>query len=511
MRDVSQLAEHLIAAVKSGEVTTRKGIQDKKIRLCGELGLKAVPPNSEILAHVSDEDRELFLPLLIKKPMRTASGTAVVAVMASPHPCPHGKCIFCPGGVDNNSPQSYTGKEPAARRAGRNEYDPYRQVNDRIDQLTVIGHDTSKIDLIIMGGTFTCRDEEYKEWFVRRCFDAMNGIDSEDLRTAQDINEDSDHHCVALAVEVRPDSFTTEEIKDAMGLGATRVELGVQILDDDILSAVNRGHDINHIIESTRACKEAGIPVCYHIMPGLPGSNMEKDMDSFKRIFSDPDFRPDSFKFYTTLVIPKTQLYDMWVAGEYEPYDTEMATQLLSEMKSMVPEYVRIQRIQRDIPVPEIAAGVMKSNLRQLVQKHLAEQGKKCRCLRCREVGHTGTTPTDPEDAELKVIEYEASGATEHFISFEHQDSVIGFLRLRTHEGKASIREIKVSGSLSSTSNAGTWHNRGYDAQLLKKAEEIARSLGAFNMKVTCGVGDRRLYRDLGYRLEHPYMVKDLS
>ncbi len=511
MRDVSELAERLIAAVKSGEVSTRGGIQDKKIKLCGELGHRMVPPNSEILAYVSDEDRDLLLPLLIKKPMRTASGTAVVAVMASPHPCPHGKCIFCPGGVDNNSPQSYTGKEPAARRAGRNEYDPFRQVNDRIDQLTVIGHDTSRIDLIIMGGTFTCRDQEYKEWFVRRCFDAMNGIDSEDLRTAQDINEDSDHRCVALAVEVRPDSFTLEEIKDAMGMGATRVELGVQILDDDILTAVNRGHDINHIIESTLACKEAGIPVCYHIMPGLPGSDIRKDIESFKRIFSDTRFRPDSFKFYTTLVIPKTQLYDMWEAGDYEPYDTETATELLSEMKSLVPEYMRIQRIQRDIPVPEIAAGVMKSNLRQLVQKRMAEQGRKCRCLRCREVGHTGTVPKDPDDTELKVMEYQASGGTEYFISYEHEDSVIGYLRLRISNGNASIREIKVSGSISTISNVGTWHNRGYDVRLLKKAEDIARSAEAFKVRVTCGAGERGFYRDQGYELERPYMVKDLN
>lgn len=511
MSNVSELAERLIAAVKKGEVFTRDGIQDKKIKLCGELKLKAVPPNSEILAIVSDEDRELLLPLLIKKPMRTTSGTAVVAVMTSPHPCPHGKCIFCPGGVDNNSPQSYTGKEPAARRAGRNEYDPYRQVKDRIDQLTVIGHDTSKIDLIIMGGTFTCRDQEYKEWFVRRCFDAMNGIDSEDLLSAQDMNEDSEHHCVALAVEVRPDSFNAEEVKDAMRLGATRVELGVQILDDDILAAVNRGHTIDHIIGSTRACKEAGIPVCYHIMPGLPDSDPQKDMESFKRIFSDSDFRPDAFKFYTTLVIPKTQLYDMWDAGEYEPYDTEMAVKLLSEMKSIVPEYVRIQRIQRDIPVPEIAAGIMKSNLRQLVQQRMADQGKKCRCLRCREVGHTGTKPKDPEDAELYVTKYEASGGTEHFISYQHEDSVICYLRLRTNGSNASIREIKVSGSIVPISNIGTWHNRGYDAKLLKKAEDIARSVGAFNVKVTCGSGDRRFYRDLGYELERPYMVKNLS
>jgi elongator complex protein 3 len=509
---MSKIAELLIEAVKSGEISSRGELQDRKIRLCGELGLKGVPPNSEILAEVSDDDRDLVLPLLIKKPMRTASGTAVVAVMASPHPCPHGKCTFCPGGVENGSPQSYTGKEPAARRAGRNLYDPYMQVTDRIRQMEAIGHDVSKIDLIVMGGTFTCRDPEYKEWFVERCFDAMNGSDSPDLASAQDLNETADRRCAAMAVETRPDSFSLGEAEDAMRLGATRVEIGVQILDDAILGAVNRGHTVQDIVDSTRVCKEAGISVGYHIMPGLPGSDPEKDMECFRRIFSDPAFRPDSFKFYTTLVIPGTRLYDMWKEGEYEPYGTEEAVELLAEMKSIVPEYVRIQRIQRDIPVPEIAAGILKSNLRQLVHQRMAEQGRKCRCLRCREAGHTGQEPKDPGDAELKIAEYEASGGTEHFISYESGDSVIGYVRLRTDSsGTAAIREMKVSGSVTPVSGRGTWQHRGYDASLIARAEEVAASAGASRMRVTCGPGERGLYRALGYELERPYMVKRIS
>ncbi len=509
---MSKIAELLIEAVKSGEVSSRGELQDRKIRLCGELGLKGVPPNSEILAEVLDEDRDLILPLLIKKPMRTASGTAVVAVMASPHPCPHGKCIFCPGGVENGSPQSYTGKEPAARRAGRNQYDPYMQVTDRIRQMEAIGHDVSKIDLIVMGGTFTCRDPGYKEWFVKRCFDAMNGSDSPDLVSAQDLNETADHRCVAMAVETRPDSFSPEEAEDAMRLGATRVEIGVQILDDAILGAVNRGHTVQDIIDSTRVCKEVGIPVGYHIMPGLPGSDPEKDMECFRRVFSDPSFRPDSFKFYTTLVIPGTRLYDMWKEGEYEPYGTEEAVELLAEMKFIVPEHVRIQRIQRDIPVPEIAAGILKSNLRQLVHQRMAERGRKCRCLRCREVGHTCQEPKDPREAELKTAEYEASGGTEHFISYEFGDSVIGYVRLRTDgSGTAAIREMKVSGSVTPVSGRGTWQHRGYDASLIARAEEVAVSAGASRMRATCGPGERALYRALGYELERPYMVKRIS
>lgn len=508
---VPELAARLITAVKDGEISTREGIQDRKIRLCGELGLKRVPPNSEILAEVTDEDRNLMLPLLIKKPMRTASGTAVVAVMSSPHPCPHGKCIFCPGGVEHNSPQSYTGKEPAARRASRNEYDPYRQVRDRIEQLTVIGHDTSKIDLIVMGGTFTCRDWDYQEWFVRRCFDAMNEEDAPDLETAQDLNEHSKHKCVALAVETRPDSFDEEEAKNVMKLGATRIELGVQILDDDILDAVNRGHSIKDIIDATKMGKTFGLPVGYHIMPGLPGSNPEKDIESFKRIFSDSDFFPDSFKFYTTLVVPGTHLYDMWIKGEYEPYDTETATVLLSKMKSIVPKHVRIQRIQRDIPTTEIAAGIMKSNLRQIVRKHMSDNNLKCECLRCREVGHTDMKPVESEKATLNVFEYEASEGKEYFISYDYEDSIIGYLRLRIDGDTASVRELKISGNMSRPTDADSWHDKDYDVSLMKEAERIVSESNASLFRVTCGPGDRGFYRKLGFELQRPYMVKNIN
>lgn len=508
---VPELAARLIAEVKDGKIRTRGGIQDRKIKLCGELGLKRVPSNSEILAEVADEDRNLLLPLLIKKPMRTASGTAVVAVMSSPHPCPHGKCTFCPGGVEQNSPQSYTGKEPAARRAGRNEYDPYLQVRDRIEQLTAIGHDTSKIDLIVMGGTFTCRDWDYQEWFVKRCFDAMNEEESPNLEAAKDLNEHAKHKCVALAVETRPDSFDEEEAENVMKLGATRIELGVQILDDGILEAVNRGHDIQDIINATRMGKTSGLPVGYHVMPGLPDSDPEKDIESFERIFSDPDFRPDSFKFYTTLVIPGTRLYDMWEAGEYEPYDTETATVILSEMKTLVPGYVRIQRIQRDIPTPEIAAGIMKSNLRQIVRDYMNDNGMVCNCLRCREVGHKEIDPVGPDEATLEVFEYEASGGKEFFISYEYGGAVIAYLRLRIDGDVASVREVKVSGTMSSPTDADSWHDKGYDTLLMEEAERIVSESDVSLFRVTCGPGDRGFYRKLGFELQRPYMTKTVS
>jgi len=508
-----ELSLRIIFAIKDGTVKDREDIQRMKIRLCDELGLADVPPNSSILKEVCPEDRKLLEPFLIKKPMRTMSGVAVVAVMTSPHPCPHGKCAYCPGGVDAGSPQSYTGKEPAARRAERNGFDPFLQVNDRIDQLTAIGHKTDKIDLIIMGGTFTSRDRKYQEWFVKRCLDAMNGSESPDLREAQRRNETSEHRCIGLTVETRPDVFGDEQVELAMMLGATRVELGVQILDDEILARSKRGHGIKEIIDSTRSCKSHGLKVCYHIMPGLPGSNPENDLKCFRRVFDDPDFCPDMLKFYPVLVISGTELFDMWAGGEYIPYDVDTAVDLLSAMKTAVPEYARIQRIQRDIPAPQIAAGILKSNIRQLVKENMAARGMSCRCIRCREVGHTGEVLEDPGLIEKRILEYSASGGTERFISLEYRDSLIGYVRLRTDDtDTATVRELKVFGRVAPIGSEGEdWQHRGFGKELMSEAERLAAADKKKKMRVTSGIGVREYYKALGYALEEPYMVKDLN
>ncbi len=507
-----EFSRYLIDMILDGTVTTRDQFQTQKVWACKRFNLNTVPSNSEILKHVTDDERSTVLPFLLKKPMRTLSGVAVVAVMTSPHPCPHGKCTYCPGGVENDSPQSYTGKEPAARRAGRNNFDPFLQVNDRIAQLEAIGHTTDKIDLIIMGGTFTSRDEEYQTWFVKRCFDAMNGRDAPDIQTAHEWNETAEHRCVGLTVETRPDVFDDVQIERSMALGATRVELGVQILDDDILRSVERGHGIKEVIDGTKRCKDHGLKICYHIMPGLPGSSPEKDMECFRRVFDDPDFRPDMLKFYTTLVVAGTKLYDMWQVGEYEPYDVEKATALLADMKAYVPEYVRIQRIQRDIPAPQIAAGILESNIRQLVQKRLEDTDRECRCIRCREVGHNDLDLEDPSLIKMGDLQYEASGGHEHFINLSYEDKLIGYVRLRVDDNScATIRELKVFGKMAQIGKDGEdWQHRGFGKELVAQAERTAKAEGRKRIRVTSGVGVRGYYRSLGYRLEAPYMVKDL-
>jgi elongator complex protein 3 len=499
----------MIDLIVKGEIRDRAHLQRMKVKLAGEYDLQSVPSNSEILADASADELKIVTPLLRRKPVRTISGVAVVAVMTSPHPCPHGKCTYCPGGADKGSPQSYTGKEPAARRASRNDFDPHGQVRDRIEQLGAIGHRTDKIDLIIMGGTFTSRDPEYQEWFIRRCFDAMNGKDSESIEEAHTLNGSSEHRCIGLTVETRPDVFTNEQIERVMALGATRVELGVQILDDEILREVNRGHGVREIVEATANCKRHGLKVCYHVMPGLPGSSVDKDIRSFERMFGDPDLRPDMLKIYPTLVIPGTELHDLWASGKYVPYDTEEGIKLLAELKTIVPEYVRIQRIQRDIPVPEIAAGIMKSNLRELAQERLLRHGRECRCIRCREVGQNDVSLDDPSLMVLKDTVYEASGGTDHFISLEYDDMIVGYVRLRTDAGDtATVRELKVFGRMAGIGEDGEWQHRGFGKELMAKAEEKAKLAGKTGMRINSGVGVREYYRALGYRPDGPYMLK---
>lgn len=507
---IDLLSADLIAAARSGAVSDRDSLQNLKLKLCKRYGLDTVPPNSEVLARTPDADRGLMLPLLIKKPSRTVSGVAAVAVMTSPHDCPHGRCAYCPGGVANGSAQSYTGKEPAARRAARNLFDPWMQVTDRVRQLEEIGHSAGKIDLIIMGGTFTSREPEYQEWFVKRCFDAMNGTDSDTLEEAQRLNEAALHRCVGMTVETRPDVFTDEQIERAMGLGATRVELGVQILDDDILEAVDRGHGTAEVRDCTKRCKDHGLKICYHIMPGLPGSSPEHDLECFRRVFDDPAYRPDMLKFYTLLVVQGTKVYDMWRNGEYVPYDTDTAADLLARMKSIVPEYVRIQRVQRDIPATEIAAGIHESNIRQIVLARMRDAGRPCRCIRCREAGRAEDV-VDLDAAELKDTVYEASGGTEHFVSFESGDRIVGYTRLRLDDGpEASIRELKVFGHPASIGEDGDMQHRGFGRRLVAEAERIARDAGRTRIRVTSGIGVRGYYRALGYSEELPYMAKDL-
>ena len=380
----------LINTLLTNKIQTKEQIHKTKIILCKKYGINTVPPDSEILQRLPqtiEPDHPIRL-LLQKKPMRTISGVAIIAVMTSPTPCPHGRCTPCPGGPDHHTPQSYTGQEPAALRASLHNFDPYQQTKKRLTQLQTIGHPTDKIDLIIMGGTFTARPPSYQQWFIKRCLDAINNTESPTLKDAQQYNETAANRCIGLTIETRPDWFRLNHIDQSLSNGATRVELGVQTINDTHLYNIKRGHTVTDTIQATQTAKNAGFKICYHIMPGLPGSTPEQDLDTIKTIFSDQRFQPDMLKIYPTLIIENTELYDQWKQGHYLPLTTPEAIKLIAQMKTYIPEWVRIQRIQRDVPAQLIQSGVTKSNLRQWVLDELHTQNKKCRCIRCREIGH---------------------------------------------------------------------------------------------------------------------------
>jgi elongator complex protein 3 len=519
--------DEIIEKIRKGEIRTKNEIHGAKVKLCKKYGLNCLPSDVDILEHASPDIYDEIEPFLRLKPVRTTSGVAVVAVMTSPEDCPHGRCIYCPGGKEFGTAQSYTGHEPAALRAGSNDFDPFKQTKSRIEQLNTIGHATDKIDLIIMGGTFTARDKNYQEWFVKRCFDAMNETEAPNLEDAHSLNEFAPSRCIGMTLETRPDWCKTEHINEMLKLGSTRVELGVQTTYDDILKSVERGHSVKDSVEATRLGKDAGLKVCYHLMPGLPGSDFERDLASFKAIFKNPDFRPDMLKIYPCLVVEGTKLYGMWKNGHYKPYNTEENADLIAEIKGFIPRWVRIQRIQRDIPVKLISDGVDKSNLRQIVQVKLEERGEKCNCIRCREVGISSLKGVEPDikTIALKREEYEASKGKEYFLSFEDSKGIlIAYARLRKPSEKAHrdevkiqpsmiLRELKVAGEMVPIGkmDAKLWQHKGYGQRLLEDSETIAQNEGIEKILVMSGVGVRDYYRKFGYERDGPYMMKILK
>jgi elongator complex protein 3 len=518
--------DDIIELIRQGEIKSKEEIHKAKVTLCKKYKMDHLPSDVDILEHASPDIYDEIEPYLRLKPMRTSSGVAVVAVMTSPHDCPHGKCMYCPGGKDFGTAQSYTGHEPAALRAQSNEFDPYNQTLSRIEQLGTIGHRTDKIDLIIMGGTFTARERDYQDWFVKRCFDAMNQTEASGLEDAHNLNEFAPSRCIGMTLETRPDWCKEEHIDQMLRLGGTRVELGVQTTYNHILADVKRGHGFEDTTEATQLAKDSGIKVCYHMMPGLPGADFDKDLASFHSLFEDEDFKPDMLKIYPTLVVEGTGLYDLWEKGDYKPYNTEENAHLIAQIKTFIPEWVRIQRIQRDIPVKLIADGVDKSNLRQIIHDRLLSMGENCDCIRCREVGLRSFKGTEPDidSIDLKKIEYEASEGTEHFLSYEDsKNTLIGYARLRKPSVKAHrneirekscmiLRELKVAGEVVpiGKTQANLWQHRGYGQKLLLECEKIALEKGAESLLILSGIGVRNYYRKLGYERDGPYMAKKI-
>lgn len=502
-----------------------------KMKVAGQYELKRVPSSSELIRRLRSNEKTKLLPSLRRKITRTISGVTVVAVMTKPWPCPKAvPCAYCPGGPPYGAPQSYTGYEPAALRGLQNEFNPYRQVSHRIEQLEAIGHVVDKVELIVMGGTFPSMPLDYQEHFVQGCLDAVTREKSGSLDEAKKLAETSRIRNVGVTVETRPDWAKATHVDHLLSMGVTRVELGVQNVYDDVYELVDRGHSVQDVVEATRVLKDAGLKVVYHLMPGLPGSSFERDLEGFRRIFTNSDFRPDMVKIYPCLVLKGTRAYDWWKSGEYRPYTTDEAAELVFEVKKFVPSWVRIMRVQRDIPAFLIEAGVNRSNLRQLVLQKLKAHGIRCRCMRCREVGHRwliDKVKPDPDSVRLLTVKEKASEGDEIFISFEDpvNDILIGYLRLRVPSERAHrseicggdvsiVRALHVYGPLVPVGVhvAEAWQHKGYGEALLSEAERVSREdYGVRKVVVMSAVGTRRYYMRFGYGYDGPYMSKTLK
>jgi elongator complex protein 3 len=450
------------------------------------------------------------------KPTRTISGVAPVTVLTEPYPCP-GECIFCPD--VERMPKSYLPDEPGAMRAADHEFDPFSQTANRIGVMDELGHSVDKVELLILGGTWSCYPEDYQVWFVRRCLDAMNGIEAPTLEEAQHLNESAAHRNVGLVVETRPDRITPEEVHRLRWLGATKVQLGVQSLDDAILARNKRGHTVDDTRNAMRLLRLAGFKTVVHWMPNLLGATPESDLADFRRLWDDVTLRPDELKIYPTSLLMNTALYEHWQQGEYAPYDEETLVRLLARCKPLIPPYCRVNRLMRDIPSPNIVEGVKKTNLRQIVQNRMKEDGSVCRCIRCREVRGQ---EVDAKSLVLDRMEYETDATREQFLSYvTPDDRLSGFLRLSLPRATppieelcdcAVIREVHVYGPALElgTRQAGTAQHTGLGTRLIEEARHVAREAGYARLAVIAAVGTRPYYQERGFRRGELYMIDHL-
>lgn len=455
--------------------------------------------------------------LRIKKPTRTISGVAPLAVMLPPRPCKHGVCLYCPS---LNAPQSYTPESPAVLRAIQFQYDAKKQVSARLESLNAMNHPTDKIELIIMGGTFLNFPRDFQFKFIKDCYDALNGKNSKKLEEAKKINESSKHRCVALCIETRPDFCSDEQIKDMLTWGTTRVEIGVQAIDDKIYKKVNRGHTVKDVILATERLKRVGIKLGYHVMPGLPGSNYKKDIQLFKKIFSSDKFRPDQIKIYPCQVLKGAGLEKLYYNRKYVPYSKEQLQKLLVEFMKIVPEYCRVMRIMREIPQNYLVAGVSDIGLRKDLEEGIRSKKLKIKEIRFREIGFALRDGRLLRESALRVRKkvYSASNGKEIFLEAVNKDGILfGLLRLRLEKTKsvgAMVRELHVYGPTLNLGEHGdeSWQHRGLGKELMAEAEKISKKSGYKKIKVISGVGVREYYFALGYKLDENgvYMEKKI-
>ncbi|KAK2725133.1 hypothetical protein QYM36_001548 [Artemia franciscana] len=528
---VTDIIQELVKAHNEGKDVNLNKV---KSHISSKYALDSSPRLVDIIAAVPPEYKKIIVPKLKAKPIRTASGIAVVAVMCKPHRCPHinftgNICVYCPGGPDSDfeySTQSYTGYEPTSMRAIRARYNPYLQTRSRVEQLKQLGHSVDKVEFIVMGGTFMALPEDYRDYFIRNLHDALSGHTSNNVDEAVRYSERSQTKCIGITIETRPDYCLKRHLSDMLRYGCTRLEIGVQSVYEDVARDTNRGHTVKAVTESFHLAKDCGFKVVAHMMPDLPNVGLERDVEQFIEFFENPAFRADGLKIYPTLVIRGTGLYELWKTGRYQSYPPNTLVDLVARILALVPPWTRVYRVQRDIPMPLVSSGVEHGNLRELALARMKDFGTECRDVRTREVGIQEIhQKVRPYEVELVRRDYVANNGWETFLSYEdpQQDILIGLLRLRKcsddtfrpelKSGVSIVRELHVYGSVVPVSarDPRKFQHQGFGTLLMEEAERIAlEEHGSHKIAVISGVGTRNYYRKLGYELEGPYMVKFL-
>lgn len=557
---MNQQAEQLMQSILDHNPLTKEEFDDAKRRACSKLKIKQ-PPNQALLIayqnlikNKSITENTLVEFFLRKANVRTLSGVAIITSLVKPYMCP-GKCVYCP--TEYRMPKSYIASEPAAARALRLDFSPYEQMHRRIEMLERNGHPTDKIEYILKGGTWNAYPLKYQYWFILESFKACNDLSRENpigptdesdwhdrplealieaLDKEHTVNESTTHRIIGLTLETRPDAISPKTIHHMRLQGCTRIELGLQATDDKILELIKRGHTVQQFRDAIYLLREAGFKVDLHFMPDLPGTTADHDVEMYQQIFADPGLRPDMIKIYPNTVIKSAELYQWFLDGRYKSYGDKALFQALLKMKLATPRYCRISRLIRDIPATEIEDGNIITNLREMLEYELKKQGKKCVCLRCREIYRQKNNVIKDVDPQIFVDTYETIGGTEYFISMEDKDrhAVYGFLRLRIPHAEenqqveqvkklhtlmpeiahtAFVRELHVYGQLveiGKTDTLGTQH-KGYGKRLMSEAEKIVQTNGGNTIAVISGVGVRGYYEKIGYHKEGTYMTKILN
>lgn len=474
---------------------------------------------SEIIAGIrqfAKKDKDTLIKKIVMKPTRTLSGVVPVTLLTKPWPCP-GQCIFCPDDV--KMPKSYLSAEPGAQRALNNKFDPYHQVASRLNTYYANGHPTNKVELIVLGGTWSTYQEDYKIWFIKRCFDALNSHDKagpcqskkyqingkstwEKLKKSQTTNETAKTRCVGLSLETRPDFITKKELINFRKLGCTKVQIGIQSLSNKILKLNQRGHGVKETKEAFKLLRSFGFKIQAHWMANLYGSSPKKDIIDFKKIFSTLDYRPDELKIYPTALLKTAKLMDYYQKKLWHPYTNQELIEILQNILPTIPRYCRVSRMIRDFSSNDIMAGSKASNLRQVVE----EKCGKILEIRSREIRKT---KLDPSKLSLKITTFKTSIGTEKFLEYiTPEDKIVAFLRLslptkkpfiKELEGSSLIREIHVYGQALNLGDKAKTQHSGLGTKLIKKAKSITQKHNFKKISVISAIGTKQYYQKQGF------------